>query len=155
MADPTRARIEGGCLCGAVRYRITSNPIVVTHCHCIDCRKSSGAPYVTWAELPPGAFELTAGEPKIHETTSDAGLRAQRHFCGHCGSLLTYRRPDTDQGIDVTAATFDDPDSVDPTDEVWTVRKLRWVTTGELANRHPRGRSRPSSGKHARRSAGC
>ncbi len=135
---------EGGCLCGAIRYRATAAPVVVTNCHCTDCRKIAGAPFVTWIEFPPGAFALTAGEPRFHEATSDAGLRVHRHFCGDCGSLLTYRRPDTDQGIDATVATLDDPSAVEPTDEVWTASSLPCVDTGKLLRSFERGRVRPN-----------
>src|SRR5205807_1695250 len=55
--------ICGGCLCGAVRYEGIGELYNVTHCHCEDCRKSAGAPFVTWASFQPSNFKFTKGKP--------------------------------------------------------------------------------------------
>ena len=54
----------GGCLCGAVRYEATGRPYNVSHCHCIDCRRASGAPFVTWASFRRSEFRFTKGQPR-------------------------------------------------------------------------------------------
>ena len=56
--------IRGGCLCGAIRYEGIGEPYNVTHCHCEDCRKSAGAPFVTWASFRRGNFQFTKGKPR-------------------------------------------------------------------------------------------
>jgi hypothetical protein len=53
--------LEGGCLCGRVRYRVTAAPLDGAYCHCRMCQKSSGAPLQASAEFPIGAFEVTEG----------------------------------------------------------------------------------------------
>ena len=61
--DPIQT-IQGGCLCGAMRYEATGRPYNITHCHCTDCRRSSGAAFVTWASLLRTQFLFTRGEAK-------------------------------------------------------------------------------------------
>ena len=56
--------VLGGCLCGAVRYEATGEPYNITHCHCADCRKSSGAPFVTWVSFRRHNFRFTHGTPR-------------------------------------------------------------------------------------------
>ena len=56
--------ITGGCLCGWIRYEATGDPYNITHCHCLDCRRSSGAPFVTWATFKRNAFRILSGEPR-------------------------------------------------------------------------------------------
>ncbi len=55
--------LAGGCLCGAVRYRIDAAPASVMICHCATCRRAAGAPSVAWATVPAAGFALTAGAP--------------------------------------------------------------------------------------------
>jgi len=58
MLETKRNVIRGGCLCGATRYEGIGEPYNVTHCHCEDCRKSAGAPFVTWASFGRTIFNL-------------------------------------------------------------------------------------------------
>src|SRR5438067_11920167 len=80
-------------------------------CHCEDCRKSAGAPFVTWASFQRSNFKFTKGEP-----LEIAWAGRVRSFCAMCGSTLTCTsQPDADE-IDVTAATFDQPEiAIQPT----------------------------------------
>ena len=111
----------GGCLCGAVRYEANGEPYNITHCHCLDCRRSSGAPFVTWASFGRDAFHFTAGQPR--ELRWAGRLRS---FCPHCGTPLTFTTEPVDE-VDVTVCSFDDPDSVSPADHTWTDDRLRWI----------------------------
>lgn len=117
----------GGCLCGAVRYRLARLPTDVGHCHCRICQRSTGAPLVTWATVPRGDLELLAGEPAWHRSSS----AARRGFCRSCGSQLFFAfdadaetsRPDLPEAaigeIDVTVASLDEPDRCRPTRNIW------------------------------------
>jgi len=107
--------IYGGCLCGAVRYEGIGELYNVTHCHCEDCRKSAGAPFVTWASFQRSNFKFTKGKP-----LEIAWAGRVRSFCAMCGSALTFTsQPDADE-IDVTVATFDQPEIAAPADHIWT-----------------------------------
>ena len=114
--------ICGGCLCGSVRYEATGPPFHLTHCHCSDCRRSSGAPFVTWASFRPSEFRFTAGQPR--ELRWAGRLRT---FCPQCGTLLTFI---TERGADemaVTVCSFDQPATVTPANHTWVDDRLPWI----------------------------
>lgn len=114
--------IPGGCLCGEVRYEATGEPYNITHCHCTDCRRSSGAAFVTWASFRRTSFRFTKGEPRV---VLWAGRL--RSFCSACGTPLTFMAtPQTDE-IDVTVCSFDHPDRVSPADHTWVDDRLPWI----------------------------
>ena len=92
--------LEGGCFCGAVRYRVGGD-FGVTHCHCIHCRKLGGAPFVTWVEATREGFAWTRGQP-IEFSTREG---VSRTYCAGCGSPLTYRNHSHPDSVDVTAGT--------------------------------------------------
>lgn len=116
---------SGGCLCGAIRYRLARVPTDVGHCHCRICQRSTGAPLVTWATVPHGDLEILAGEPAWYRSSP----AARRGFCPTCGSQLFFAfdadatRPDLRaeaiDEIDVTVASLDDPDRCRPTRNIW------------------------------------
>ncbi|MEX0758509.1 MAG: GFA family protein, partial [Tistlia sp.] len=83
----TALPLTGGCLCGALRYRVTAAPLDAGYCHCRICQKLSGAPAMVWVTVPRAGFGYTEGEPRVHRS-SDWG---QREFCAACGSQLVYR----------------------------------------------------------------
>ena len=118
----------GGCSCGAIRYEASGEPYNITHCHCQDCRRSSGAAFVTWASFRRSDFRVTQGE--MREITFVGRLRS---FCPRCGSSLTFRStPEADE-IDVTVCTFDHPEVISPTDHIWVEDQLPWIEiTDEL-----------------------
>lgn len=120
MAEPIFA---GRCLCGEIRYRVTGTPRVVTHCHCRNCRRSSGAPFLTWAEFRAENFVVTRGTPTSHHD----GKEVVRRFCGTCGTQLTYQRQTETEIVDVTVGSMEDPEAVVPTDHIWTCRRVSWI----------------------------
>ena len=113
---------EGGCLCGAIRYRVSGDPLAATLCHCRSCRQASGGVTVAWAVFDQSALEWLKGEP--NEYSSSPGIHWR--FCAGCGSLVGYRRDSRPQHIDVTTATLDDPNAFPPTVEIWTGDKIAW-----------------------------
>ena len=94
--------IEGGCLCGAVRYRAFWPAYGITHCHCQSCRRASGAPFVTWAGFDADKFTFIQGEPASNKSSPNV----LRTFCGKCGTALTYQRADLPGSIDVTLGSM-------------------------------------------------
>ena len=87
------------------------------------CRRTSGAPFLTWAEFDRDRFELSAGTPGRVE--SRPGVT--REFCSSCGTQLTYQHADEAGIIDVTVASFDVPGPVEPEDHVWCDRMVPWI----------------------------
>ncbi len=115
--------IEGGCLCGGVRYRIHGEPLSSGTCQCRTCRKASAAAIVPWLHLNATKFSFTTGQPV--EFKSSASVT--RTFCGRCGTPLTYWTTSYGPTIDVTTCSLDDPEAFPPIDHVWTSHKLSWV----------------------------
>jgi hypothetical protein len=114
--------VEGGCLCGAIRYRFIGEPQVRSLCHCRTCHRAAGAPSVGWVVVSSADFSFTAAAP-VAFRSSPAVVRT---FCGRCGTSLTYQRETEPQTIDITTATLDLPDEFPPTREIWLSHKLAW-----------------------------
>lgn len=121
MTDETAT---GGCLCGAVRYRVSGPPESLSHCHCVSCRRAAGSPSLAWAIFPEANVEMLSGE--ITEFESSPGVK--RGFCARCGTSMTYARANRPGLFDVTTATLDDPEAFAPLLEIWTEERLSWVT---------------------------
>ena len=132
-----RTVIEGGCLCGAIRYRIDGPSRRATSCHCLHCRRSSAAAFVTWVEFRSSDFTLLSGSPSGYESRP----QVTRQFCGACGTQLTYQRADEPQTIDVTACSLDVAEAVVPDDHVWCDRMLPWVKLSDGLPRYKRGKN--------------
>ena len=115
--------IEGGCLCGEVRYRIQGEPLASGTCQCRTCRKASAAAIVPWLHLDAANFSFIAGKP-VDFKSSPAVTRT---FCGRCGTPLTYWTTNYGPTIDVTTGSLDDPEVFPPIAHVWTSHKLGWV----------------------------
>jgi hypothetical protein len=129
--------VAGGCLCGAVRYEGSGEPYNITHCHCEDCRKSAGAPFVTWALFRRNNFRFTKGEPREIEWAGRV-----RSFCPNCGTALTFMSGADSNEIDVTVATFDRPEIVNPADHTWTEDRLPWIKLADNLSQHARARGK-------------
>jgi len=115
---------EGGCLCGAVRYRVRGRAVARTLCHCVSCRRATGGVSVGWAVFDKADFTLLAGD--VREYSSSPGI----HWgsCATCGSLVTYRRDTRPDHYDITTATLDESDAFPPTVEIWVGEKIAWET---------------------------
>ena len=120
-------RFTGGCLCGDVRLVADGRPHRVGLCHCLDCRKQSGALFAAFAVFPENAVTIEG------ETRSHAG----RSFCPRCGSTVFARSADE---VEVALGTLDAPDRLTPTYELWTIRRESWLPPFPLAHHHDRDR---------------
>ncbi len=124
----------GGCLCGAVRYRATADPIRAVNCHCGTCRRASGAAFLTHVHFPIGAFAWTAGAPTRYRSSA----AAERGFCALCGSTLTMHESVLDDRVQVSLGSLDRPGDVRPDDHVWTESQLAWLKIDDGLPRFPR-----------------
>jgi hypothetical protein len=113
---------EGGCLCGAVRYRATAAPLRGVICHCATCRKHSGAPALAFVHFPADAFEWLAAPPQWYRSSP----HAQRGFCATCGSTLGMREDVLSDRVQVCIGSLDDPSRVRIDDHVWTRSRVAW-----------------------------
>ncbi|MBL0729917.1 GFA family protein [Piscinibacter sp. HJYY11] len=124
----------GGCLCGAVRYRVTGVPTTSSVCHCRSCRLASGATPVAWVVVPIERYTLLSGRLTTHRSS----LPVQRSFCAHCGTPIAYQHDDALHEIELTTATLDEPERFPPTYEIWHQDKLSWAATDPRLPHHHR-----------------
>ncbi|MGX7703386.1 GFA family protein [Methylobacterium sp. Gmos1] len=129
------ATISGGCRCGAVRYEAADEAWNVTVCHCVDCRRATGAPMVGWLTVRRESCRFSA-DPAWFRSSP----RAERGFCPACGTPLAYRADDLPGEIDLTLASLDDPERFPPRDHVWVSRRLSWVALPPGLPAYPRAR---------------
>jgi len=129
--------LDGGCLCGAVRYRLARPPRIVGHCHCRLCQRAAGAPVVTWLVVRRGDFAVTQGAPATYRSSD----HAERDFCSGCGTQLIFRDDNRPDHLDVTVATLDAPEAVTPTFEIWTDSRQPWLHLDGVAQSYARERS--------------
>ena len=127
--------LEGGCLCGAVRYRIDTEPHDAGYCHCRMCQRASGAPVVPWLTMASDGFAWTAGAPAVYRSSPEA----ERLFCPVCGTQMVFRMIAEPHLLDVTLASLDDPGAVRPDHHSWTSSRIAWFDTRDDLPRHPEG----------------
>ena len=114
----------GGCFCGNIRYEFTGGNYPIANCHCSMCRKTSGAPFVTWVVVPKDAFTYTSGTPATLQS-SESGIRS---FCNNCGTPVVCINSKHPEIVDVTVGSLDEPTGFAPTMEVFEDTRLPWVT---------------------------
>lgn len=129
MKAPVRT---GGCFCGAVRYEITSPAINQTVCHCVGCRRSSGAGAVPWITINASGFKVIQGtiaeirSEKFPKDTCD-GCGGVRSFCPKCGTPIVFKGDNRKNEVDVTVGSLDDPQDFKPAEDVFAGQRLPWV----------------------------
>ncbi|MDB6134856.1 MAG: glutathione-dependent formaldehyde-activating [Verrucomicrobiales bacterium] len=127
--------IEGGCLCGMLRYRLGGPPTPGSVCHCADCRRASAAPMVAWVSIRREHFILLSGELK---RIRHAG--SVRSFAPCCGTPVLIEDTEDAEHIDVTACSIDQSDWYSPAAAIWVEDRPPWMAdTGSLPE-FPRAR---------------
>jgi hypothetical protein len=115
--------LTGGCHCGAIRYEISGELAAHALCHCVDCRRNSGAPMVGWLMVADDQLRVT-GETSVYASSEDA----RRHFCINCGTGLFYTNDAFLKGmVDIQSATLDDPDETPAQCHIQTGERISWM----------------------------
>jgi hypothetical protein len=119
-------QLEGSCSCGAVRYRLASDPLFVHCCHCLNCQRQTGSAFVINLLIEADRVELLTGEPQAVDVPRDDGSTQRVSRCPHCQVALysDYGRPEI---LFVRSGTLDDPAAVEPDVHIFTRSKLPWV----------------------------
>ncbi|WP_091736504.1 GFA family protein [Phenylobacterium immobile] len=112
---------EGGCICGAVRYRAEGQPLNVRLCHCRICQQVTGQPFNARAQYRAEAVEVSGAVTWWN--SSDA---VERGFCPACGVTIFGRRAAAGL-VGFTLASMDAPATFEPADHIWTQSALPWV----------------------------
>lgn len=122
-----KRKLEGGCACGAVRYRLTFGPMFVHCCHCRDCQRQTGSAFVLNAIIETDRIKLLKGAPKPVPVPTDSGRPHDIYRCAKCQTALwsDYGRRRVVSSVRV--GTLDDAAALPPDVHIFTRSKLPWV----------------------------
>jgi hypothetical protein len=120
------AKIEGGCLCGAVRYSTDAAPLAMRACWCRVCQYLASGNATVNLAFPTAKFTIT-GKLSDYASVADSGNRMHRRFCPACGTPMFSEAEARPHLIVVRAGTLDDPNIVAPDSVIWTSRAPDWA----------------------------
>jgi len=124
-------RVEGGCACGAVRYRLGSPPMFVHCCHCHDCQRQTGTAFVLNALIEADRVELLRGDPKPTRMPTDSGKPHDVFRCASCQTAVWSIYGGRTEVRFVRVGTLDDPSKMPPDVHIFVRSKLPWVQLPE------------------------
>jgi hypothetical protein len=125
----------GRCVCGATKYRLNEEPILVYACHCTDCQKRSGSAFGMSMWVKRSALELQQGEPILVESKTESGRLTRLRYCHVCNTRMwseSLRHPAL---AVMRAGTLDDTSWLRPVAHIWTRSAQPWVLIPEGAPR--------------------
>lgn len=117
------SKLEGRCLCGAVKYKVNADPMVVANCHCTDCRRSTGAAYATLLFVKESDIEIT-GQTKSFEHLSDRGSKMTKHFCPECGSPMFTLNAAREGMVGFRVGSLEDASAIKPMRNVYMSSRI-------------------------------
>jgi hypothetical protein len=118
--------ITGGCLCGAVRYEVTSDPVASRMCWCKLCQKLGAGSGTVNAVFNNDDVSIT-GELTTYSCTADSGADMIRGFCPVCGTPVTSQSSTRKHLLILRAGTLDDPEVIKPDMTIWTAQAPSWA----------------------------
>ena len=127
MADT----LNGGCACGALRYRMHAAPMFVHCCHCKDCQRQTGTAFVLNALIEADRIELESGSPTPHTMPTDSGRPHTVFRCPDCGTAVWSEYGGLKTLRFIRVGTLDDPTELPPDVHIYIRSKLPWITLPE------------------------
>jgi len=125
-------KLEGGCLCGKVRYAGEAEPIFVGVCHCTNCQKSSGTAFNAVIAVPKPTVSLT-GTVSTYEGRGDTGNAVYKLFCPECGSPVAEEAAIMADVVMIPIGTLDDPSAAKPAMQIYCDSAQPWaLLEGEI-----------------------
>ena len=121
--------IDGGCHCGFIKYEAEVDPAKVSICHCTDCQTLAGSAFRTVVRVPPDAFRLLSGQPKVYVKLADSGNKLAQAFCGECGSpIYGSHAGDEPKFYGIRVASLRQRDALAPKLQIWCRSAQPWVS---------------------------
>lgn len=129
---------QGGCLCGAARYRVAREPLDADYCHCRMCQRVSGSGVMAWMDFL--AHDIVwESNATMKEFASSEHIR--RGFCDQCGSTMSYRHVKHPTLFSLAITSLDDPNQVTPTHHIHTESQVSWMSIDDDCPRYLRGQA--------------
>ena len=116
--------LTGGCLCGKVRWEITTPPVLAGYCHCTRCQRRTGTAAAVSARIAPGSLRVISGQELIKPYRPPDGFI--KVFCSHCGGALWSQSPDNPEIISVRLGTFDADPGIRPSYRQYVAYAATW-----------------------------
>jgi hypothetical protein len=129
--------VQGGCLCGAVRYEITAPFLSAGYCHCTRCQRRTGTGSSANGRVPQDGFRLLQGEEQLRSFVLSTGV--PKLFCERCGSALFSGDPLTDNEVAVRLGTLDGDPGIRPEYRMFVDFAASWEPVPEDSLVHHRG----------------
>jgi hypothetical protein len=118
-------QLDGGCLCGTIRFECQSKILNAYKCHCRDCQQPSGGGFMGIMWVHERSFRFVKGEPNYHMSVPSAGRELHRGFCSNCGATVVARNTAAKGILFIIPTALDDPSVFVPRMEIWTSRTQR------------------------------
>ena len=132
--ETTDREITGGCLCGAVRYRIVAAPLAARVCWCRVCQYFAAGSGTVNVCFPSAAMTVT-GVMSDYRSTADSGNVMHRRFCPTCGTPISSEAEARPHLVFVRGGTLDDPEIARPTASIWVSSAPSWACIDETIER--------------------
>ena len=132
MSADDNSFVSGGCLCGAVAYRVRNEFRYAVNCHCSQCRRATGSAFKPLAGIERTKFEVTRGEDQLRRFGDESSHQAR---CGQCGSLL-YSVVRDGKFVHVTLGTLSGEPNIRPTAHIYVGSKAPWFTITDDLPQH-------------------
>ena len=130
----------GKCLCGEVKYKVLGEPVFQGNCHCIDCRKNTGAGFATILFFKEEQVVQLSGKTSTFKYKADSGNSKIKFFCQRCGSWVFGTNSGREGIKSIYVGTLDNASFVKPQFNVYTSRALPFVNINESLNNFEEGR---------------
>jgi hypothetical protein len=121
--------LEGGCSCGSVRYRLTSDPLFVHCCHCLNCQRQTGSAFVINLLIETDRVEMEGAAAAI-DVPRDDGSSQRVWRCPDC-QVAVFSQYTSPKVRFVRGGTLDDPSAIEPDVHIFTRSKVPWVVLPE------------------------
>lgn len=119
--------MRGHCLCGAVRFEFTAEPVWTVHCHCDSCRRQTASPMTTFVGVRDGTWRWAGAAPAVY--ASSPGV--ERWFCGTCGSPVAFKADRYPGETHFYACLLEDAATLRPSEHVHWEERLPWLHVGD------------------------
>lgn len=124
--DEHTRRFTGGCLCGALRYEATGEPLYMGLCFCVDCQKASGSGFIPFIGVAGSAVRFR-GPSQQHVAKAARGGDSHRNFCPTCGGLVFGGERDRSESFQIYAGSLDDPSLFAPRMVIFASQRPHWA----------------------------
>jgi hypothetical protein len=129
--------LEGGCLCGGLRYRVSGRLGPAGFCHCKMCQRASGSAFAANAPVRTRYFEITRGGELVSEYESSPGKF--RASCRRCGSPIYSRRETEPEIRHLRLGSLDSDPERRPLAHVWVSSKAPWYALSDSLPQYREG----------------